>query len=121
MNFKAINNLLVGDGGLEPPTSTMSTWRSPPELIAHFLSFKVLGCLKLKIISKYQQLSYLKIHDFFIYSLIFLISSRILAASSNSRFLACFNIFFSNLFDSFNNSEISKLMYLDFRFFKGNP
>ena len=25
---------LVGDGGLEPPTSTMSTWRSTPELIA---------------------------------------------------------------------------------------
>ncbi len=29
---------LVGDGGLEPPTSTMSTWRSTPELIAlHYL------------------------------------------------------------------------------------
>ncbi len=28
---------LVGDGGLEPPTSTMSTWRSTPELIALFL------------------------------------------------------------------------------------
>ncbi len=29
---------LVGDGGFEPPTSTMSTWRSTPELIAllHF-------------------------------------------------------------------------------------
>ncbi len=26
--------ILVGDGGLEPPTSTMSTWRSTPELIA---------------------------------------------------------------------------------------
>ena len=26
--------VLVGDGGLEPPTSTMSTWRSTPELIA---------------------------------------------------------------------------------------
>ena len=25
---------MVGDGGLEPPTSTMSTWRSTPELIA---------------------------------------------------------------------------------------
>jgi hypothetical protein len=25
---------LVGDGGFEPPTSTMSTWRSTPELIA---------------------------------------------------------------------------------------
>ena len=54
MNFKAINNLLVGDGGLEPPTSTMSTWRSPPELIAHFLSFKFLGYVKHKIITKYQ-------------------------------------------------------------------
>ena len=28
-------NGLVGDGGFEPPTSTMSTWRSTPELIAH--------------------------------------------------------------------------------------
>ena len=28
---------LVGDGGLEPPTSTMSTWRSTPELIARFV------------------------------------------------------------------------------------
>ena len=26
--------MLVGDGGFEPPTSTMSTWRSTPELIA---------------------------------------------------------------------------------------
>src|SRR5690606_7519649 len=25
---------VVGDGGFEPPTSTMSTWRSTPELIA---------------------------------------------------------------------------------------
>ncbi len=25
---------LVGDAGLEPATSTMSTWRSTPELIA---------------------------------------------------------------------------------------
>jgi hypothetical protein len=27
---------LVGDAGLEPATSTMSTWRSTPELIAPF-------------------------------------------------------------------------------------
>ena len=27
---------MVGDGGFEPPTSTMSTWRSTPELIALF-------------------------------------------------------------------------------------
>ena len=27
---------VVGDGGFEPPTSTMSTWRSTPELIALF-------------------------------------------------------------------------------------
>ena len=26
--------IMVGDGGFEPPTSTMSTWRSTPELIA---------------------------------------------------------------------------------------
>ena len=29
---------VVGDGGFEPPTSTMSTWRSTPELIALFKS-----------------------------------------------------------------------------------
>ena len=30
---------LVGDGGLEPPTSTMSTWRSTPELIAQHIDY----------------------------------------------------------------------------------
>ena len=33
---------LVGDPGFEPGTSTMSTWRSTPELIA-LLIFRALG------------------------------------------------------------------------------
>ena len=31
--------IMVGDGGFEPPTSTMSTWRSTPELIAQTKKF----------------------------------------------------------------------------------
>ena len=41
---------LVGDAGLEPATSTMSTWRSTPELIARLSTsdraFKPLVCPK---------------------------------------------------------------------------